>query len=74
MRNPVKYKATEKHPARVETNTEDVKVGEWSTVKFSGAVWQQTKNAWLTRARQLIEAVKCAREEANLLEVNSGQE
>jgi hypothetical protein len=71
MRNHVKYEATEKHPAQVETYTEDVKVGEWSTVKFSGAVPQQTKNAWLTRVRQLIEAVKCAREEANALEVKS---
>ncbi len=69
LRNHLKYEATKEHPAQVETYTEDVKVGEWTTVKFSGAMPQQLKNVWLQRVRQLIEAVKCAREEANSLEV-----
>lgn len=68
MRNHVKAEATEKHPAQVETYTEDVKVGEWTTIKFSGAIPQQTKNLWLGRIRQLLEAVKFAREEANAIE------
>ena len=36
----MKYEATEKHPAQVETYTEDIKVGEWTMVKFSGAIPQ----------------------------------
>lgn len=69
LRNHLKYEATKEHPAQVETYTEDVKVGEWTAVKFSGAMPQHVKNLWLQRVRQLIEGVKSAREEANALEV-----
>ncbi len=69
MRSHVKYEATDKHPAQVETYTEDVKVGEWTTVKFSGSVPLQTRNVWHSRVRQLLDAVKCAREAANAIEV-----
>jgi hypothetical protein len=34
----VKAEATEKHPAQVEVYHEDVVVGQWKTVKFSGAL------------------------------------
>lgn len=71
MRNHVKAEATEKHPAQVETYTEDIKVGDWATVKFSGAIPQQTKNLWVARIRQLVEAVKFAREEANSIEAKT---
>ena len=37
-RNHVKAEATEKHPAQVETYMEDVVVGYWKTLKFSGAL------------------------------------
>src|SRR5687768_16778774 len=37
-RNHVKSEATEKHPAQVEVYYEDVVVGHWRTVKFSGAL------------------------------------
>jgi hypothetical protein len=37
-RNHVKAEATEKHPAQVEVYHEDVVVGQWKTVKFSGAL------------------------------------
>lgn len=37
-RNHVKAEATDKHPAQVEVYHEDVPVGYWTTVKFSGAL------------------------------------
>jgi hypothetical protein len=69
MRNHVKAEATDKHPAQVETYTEDVKVGEWSTVKYSGAMPASEKNALLARITGLQEALKISREEANQLEI-----
>lgn len=69
LRNHVKAEATDKHPAQVETYSEDVKVGEWHTVKFSGAVPAKRKNELLTKVEALQESVKIAREEANLTDV-----
>lgn len=57
--------ATEQHPAQVTTVNEDVKVGEWSTIKQSGAVSAKEKAAKIDRVNSLLEAVKFAREEAN---------
>ena len=68
-RNHVKAEATEKHPAQVEVYYEDVTVGFWRTVKFSGALPAQRVNELLERVERLQEAVKFAREEANNLEV-----
>jgi hypothetical protein len=68
-RNHIKSEATDKHPAQVEVYTEDAKVGTWETVKFSTCVDAKRKNELLVRVRQLIEAVKFARENANSLEV-----
>ncbi len=68
-KNHVKYEATKEHPAQVEMYMEDVWVGTWTTTRFSGAVPAASKNQLLERARKLVEAVKCAREEANGLEV-----
>jgi len=68
-RSHVKYEATEEHPAQTEMYMEDVKVGEWRTVKFSGAIAAQDKNNLLRRIRKLQEAIKFAREEANNAEV-----
>lgn len=68
-RSHVLYDATKEHPAQVEMYTEDVKVGEWRTVKFSGSLPAQEKNRLLERIRKLQTAVKFAREEANNLEV-----
>lgn len=67
-RNHVKAAATDKHPAQVEMYYEDVAVGQYHTVKFSGAVPVVTRDTWLKRVRELQRAVKCAREEANLVE------
>jgi hypothetical protein len=69
LKNHVKAEATKEHPAQVETYTEDVVVGYWTTVKFSGAVPARERNEMLGRVRKLQEAVKSAREEANGAEV-----
>jgi len=71
MRNHVKSEATKEHPAQVETFTEDVKVGEWATTKFSGAVPAKEKAALVDRVTALQDAVKYAREQANMTEVTS---
>jgi len=68
-RNHVKAEATEKHPAQVEVYTEDVKVGTWETTKFSTCVDAKRKNELQSRVKQLQEAVKFARENANSIEV-----
>lgn len=65
----VKYEATDKHPAQVEMFTEDVVVGYWKTIKFSGALKAADKAAMLDRARKLHEAVVKAREACNTVEV-----
>lgn len=69
LKNHVKAEATKEHPAQVETYTEDVVVGYWTTVKFSGSIPAKEKNHMLDRVRRLQEAVKSAREEANGMEV-----
>jgi hypothetical protein len=68
-RNHVKAEATEHHPAQVEVYYEDVTVGYWRTVKFSGSLPARRVNELLERVQKLQEAVKFAREEANNLEV-----
>jgi hypothetical protein len=67
-RNHVKAEATDKHPAQVEVYYEDVVVGHWRTVKFSGALPAQRVNELLGRVERLQQAVKFAREEANNIE------
>ncbi|GGV33539.1 hypothetical protein GCM10010182_66700 [Actinomadura cremea] len=68
-RNHVKAEATEKHPAQVEVYYEDVSIGQWTTVKFSGALPARRVNELLGRIERLQDAVKFAREEANGAEV-----
>jgi len=64
-RNHVKAEATEKHPAQVEVYYEDIPVGYWTTVKFSGALPARRVNELLDRVEKMQQAVKFAREEAN---------
>ncbi|HSA50571.1 MAG TPA: hypothetical protein VLH10_10740 [Yinghuangia sp.] len=68
-RNHVKAEATAEHPAQVEMYFEDVAVGYWTTVKFSGALPARRINELLDRIEKLQNAVKFAREEANSAEV-----
>lgn len=69
MRNHIRSVATEKHPAQVDTYTEDEVVGFWTTVKFSGAIPATRQRELLSRVEKLQRAVKFAREEANSREV-----
>jgi hypothetical protein len=64
-RNHVKAEATDRHPAQVEVYYEDVTVGYWDTVKFSGALPADTINGLQARVVALQHAVKFAREKAN---------
>lgn len=64
-RNHVKAEATDKHPAQVEVYYEDVVVGFWRTVKFSGALPAKRISELLERVEKLQAAVKFAREDAN---------
>jgi hypothetical protein len=68
-KNHVLYEATKEHPAQVQTYTEDIPVGSWSTIRYSGRLSVERKNQLLERIRALQEAVKKAREQANLEEV-----
>ncbi|GAA5193832.1 hypothetical protein GCM10023322_56690 [Rugosimonospora acidiphila] len=68
-RNHVLAEATEKHPAQVQVYQEDVIVGTWATIKFSGALPATTVRDLLERVTKLREAVKFAREAANSIEV-----
>ncbi len=68
-KNHVKYDATKEHPAQVEMYMEDVTVGVWTAIKYSGAIPATEKNAMLERVRKLQDAVKMARETANGMEV-----
>lgn len=76
MRNHVKAEATDRHPAQVDTYTEDVPIGTWYTVKFSGALPAEQVNKMLNRVHELQKAVKFAREQANMedvVKVNPGR-
>ncbi|ODA69849.1 hypothetical protein APS67_005968 [Streptomyces sp. AVP053U2] len=56
-RNHVKAEATEKHPAQVEVYYEDVPIGYWTTVKFSGALPARRVNELVERVEKLQQAV-----------------
>lgn len=68
-RNHEKAPATDKHPAQVDVYFEDVPVGEWSAVKFSGALPATQVKTLSEKVRKLQDAVKVAREEANATEI-----
>lgn len=70
-RNHVKAEATEKHPAQVEVYYEDITVGFWRTVKYSGALPARRVSELLERVEKLQRAVKFAREEANAVDAQS---
>lgn len=68
-RNHVKSPATDKHAAQVEMYFEDVIVGTWATVKYSGAITVDRKKQLIERTVALQEAVAYAREQANMIDV-----
>lgn len=65
----VKYPATTEHPAQTELFTKDVPVGTWTQIMYSGCIATDRKNAILARVRKLQDAIKVAKEQANMLEV-----
>jgi len=67
----VKFDPTEKHPGQAEVYHVDQPVGEWTKTLYSGCLPTEVKNAVLERVRKLEEAVKVAREEANLRDVET---
>lgn len=69
----VVYEATEKHPAQIVEVAVTKKVGEFTTVKLSGAVSVSDKRNMLDKLGKLQEAVKFAREEANSVEVKQAK-
>lgn len=67
-RNHVKAEATKEHPAQVEVFHEDVIVGFWKTIKYSGAMPASRVSELLAKVEKLQRAVKFAREAANTIE------
>jgi hypothetical protein len=65
----VKAEATKEHPAQTEVYSEDVVVGFWETVKFSGSLPAESVRKMTDRVNKLKEAVRVARAEANSHEV-----
>jgi hypothetical protein len=66
-----KAPATDKHPAQVEVVHEDKNVGKWKTINQSGAMPARDQHDMLARVKKLVEAVKKAREAANMVEVEN---
>jgi hypothetical protein len=64
----VLYPATPEHPAQTQLISEDVVVGDWITVKHSGALPAPRKAELLERIERLIQATKFTREKANATE------
>lgn len=65
----VKYEATEHHPAQTDLVDEDVVVGDWTQILYTTRLPTVAKRDMTERARQLLDAVKIAREKANSREV-----
>lgn len=69
VRHNVVVPPTKEHPAQVKDDAEDINVGEWSTVKYSGAASADRVMVIQLRIEKLTKAVKYAREEANTVQV-----
>lgn len=65
------HEATKEHPAQTSVWQEDVKVGEWTKIEYSGALPQQRITQLLARVDALKKAVQFAREEANNIQVTN---
>jgi hypothetical protein len=68
QRSNVVVPATAQHPAQVQVWQEDVNVGKWKTINQSSAIPATERDKYLVRVNEMIEAVKKAREQANLAE------
>lgn len=63
--------ATDKHPAQVHIYNENINIGTYTMLKYSGAMTATRKDELLEKIRILDKAVQQAREEANMTEVES---
>lgn len=61
--------ATPEHPAQVQMGHTDTPMGMWTTTHLSGAIPMGVRDEMLEKARELLCAVKVARETANATEV-----
>ncbi|WP_372741962.1 hypothetical protein [Neptunomonas sp.] len=69
----VAYEATEQHPAQVQVFQEDVLVGYWTTIHYSGAIPGRVKSEMLRKIEKVLRGVQMAREAANQLEAEKVQ-
>jgi hypothetical protein len=67
----VAYEATDKHPAQVQTFSEDVLSGHHTITKQSGMITPREKRERLDRLETLLLDVKRARQRANDIEVET---
>lgn len=63
--------ATPQHPAQVTLVEKSEIQGTWSTIHYSGAITSARKRELLERVHDLIEAVRTARQRANLQEAQT---
>ncbi len=68
-KSKVVFEGNQHHPPQFLVWDEDVPVGKWKTVKFSGMLPAPELAALIARVERLQKAVKFAREEANRHEV-----
>ncbi len=59
---------TKEHPAQVVQQVDDVKVGTWTRVNLTGRIQSSDKAGYLSRVKRLRDAVKVAREQANMVD------
>ena len=65
---------TKEHPAQVEKFMIDDLAGYWTTIKMSGNIKADDKEALIVKVRKVTDAIKTAREEANSLEVSTSND
>lgn len=69
----VLYEATPEHPAQVESYTEDIRVGQWDSMLYSGMITPTNKREILERLDNLIRATKQARQRANNIDATTDE-
>lgn len=62
---------TDKHPGQAHVYTDDEIVGKYTLTKFSGGIHPTRKSELLDRVEALVRAVREAREQANMTEVET---
>jgi hypothetical protein len=73
LRNHTIHPGNDKHAPQVKTYEEDVPVGDWTTIRLSGALPVTRQRELIERLDKLVDAVKSARERANLVEVEDAK-